>query len=156
MVIEPGQTLLQAIDQATPIRRNGRRFHGYVAWELRWRFSWHPTPEGRCRIAEVHTWLKAEITLPSLRGAQADALQLFEPYINALREHELGHFRIAQVAAKRVDQGIRTLPVANSCEALEHGANALGYRLVEEARVEEVAYDRQTQYGRTQGAWLRR
>ncbi len=156
VALGPDQTLLQAIDRATPIRRNWRPFHGYASWELRWRFSWHPTPEGRCRIGEVNTSLKAEITLPSLRGASADALQVFEPYINALREHELGHFRIAQAAAARLDQGIRALPVTTSCEELEQTANALGQRLSDQARQQEVDYDRQTGFGRTQGAWLPR
>lgn len=153
---QPSLTLLQMLDRATPIQRDGRRFHGYAAWELRWHFSWQPTADGRCRIGEVNTQLSAEITLPNLRGVPPAAAQPFENYLNALREHELGHFRIAQTAARRVDQGIRALPEMASCEALEQTANALGQRLSQQARQEELNYDRQTQFGRTQGAWLPR
>jgi len=156
VVWKDSQTLLQALDRATPIRRDGRRFHGYAAWKLHWRFSWQPTPDGRCRIDQVNTRLSTEITLPSLRGGSREVVQRFEGYLTALREHELGHYRIAQATAQRVDQGIRALPVMASCETLEQSANALGYGLVEQAREEEVAYDRETQFGRTQGAWLPR
>lgn len=151
-----GQTLLQALDRATPIRRHWRRFHGFAAWELRWRLTWQPLPDGRCAMTEVHTHLNMEITLPSVREGNAETKLQFERYINALREHELGHHRIAQSVAERVDQALQSMPAMESCETLEQSAHALGHRLVDQAREEETAYDRETQFGRTQGAWLPR
>jgi predicted secreted Zn-dependent protease len=57
-------------------------------------------------------------------------------------------------AARAIDQAIAALPEAPSCTALEHGANALGRRLLAEHVAGEREYDRSISYGATKGAQL--
>lgn len=67
--IAPGQTLRQALQAATPIVVDGRRFHGYTRWNVRWNYRWWREASGRCAITEVTTRLTTEVQLPELRGA---------------------------------------------------------------------------------------
>jgi predicted secreted Zn-dependent protease len=152
----PGTTLLSALDAASPIRTGRRTFHGFAAWNIEWRYTWEPLDGGYCRIRNLQTVLTTEITLPHLVTASVDEQGRFSGYLNALREHELGHHSIARAAAARIDAAVGALAPQPSCDRLETAVNAIGHREVESARAEEIEYDRSTQYGRTQGAWLPR
>ncbi|MBK7145393.1 MAG: DUF922 domain-containing protein [Xanthomonadales bacterium] len=41
-----GQTLRQALDAASPIREEGKLFHGYTKWHVRWNFRWWHEADG--------------------------------------------------------------------------------------------------------------
>lgn len=152
---EDAEALSAALNRATPFRRFfGRRFHGNTAWQVRWTFSWDETPEGRCALTKLDTELASDITLPELIGGSVTTRQRFETYLEALREHEMGHHRIAQAAAQRIDQAIRLLPPQADCDTLKTAVHRAGERELDGAREEERRYDDQTRYGRTQGAWL--
>ncbi len=150
--IAPGQSLREALNDATPIRENGKRFHGYTAWNVDWKFWWHSSASGRCRITRVNTRLSTTIQLPQLQGGTAAQRETFERYAAALRRHEQGHVQWGRDAARAIDQGISALPEAATCAALERNANALGTRLLAEHVDRERDYDRSTGHGATQGA----
>lgn len=153
--VQAGETLVQALNRATPVRRWwGKRFHGLATWSLRWAFRWQVLEDGRCGVAEVLTTLDTDITLPELVTDDPILRARFDTYLAALREHELGHHEIARQAAQRVDQGLRELPPQNDCRQLEVRGNHWGQAQLDRAREQEQAYDRDTRYGRTQGAWL--
>ncbi|MCU0762034.1 MAG: DUF922 domain-containing Zn-dependent protease [Hydrogenophaga sp.] len=149
-------SLRQTITAASPVRHQGRTFHGYTRWNVKWQFWWMEFPGGQCRIDRTVTQVDAVITLPELRGAPTEAQQVFDRFVTALREHEMGHYQFGLDAAHRIDQAIAALPPQPSCTALQAAANQLGRRLLDEAIRAEIAYDRDTQHGRTQGAWLER
>lgn len=149
-------SLRQSITDASPVRHHGRTFHGFTRWNVKWQFWWMELPGGQCRVDRTVTRVDAVITLPELRGAPADAQQAFDRFVTALRQHEMGHYQFGLEAAHRIDQAIASLPPQPSCTALQAAANQLGRRLLDEAIRAEIAYDRDTQHGRTQGAWLDR
>ena len=149
-------TLLETLNAASPVRQNGRTFHGYTSWDIRWTFRWQVGGDGRCAITAVSTKLKAEILIPKLQGADAGGEAAFNRYLTNLRAHEDGHVQIARSAARKVDQTIRSLPAASSCQALEAQANRDGMAIVEAAKKEELAYDVSTAHGCQQGACLAR
>ena len=151
-----GESLLQTMNRSSPIRQDGKTFHGYTKWNVNWNFRWWREADGRCRITEVTVRATGEITLPELTNADASTRDRFDSWLSNLREHELGHFAFAQQAASEIDSGILGLPEHPSCESLESAANALGKRIVAQAADDERAYDRETEHGRTQGAWLER
>ena len=153
---EPGRSLLGAMNMATPIRQNGEVFHGFTRWDVRWNFRWFESANGRCRITDTTTSLSATITLPKLTGADRDQAAVFEPFVTALRAHELGHYAIGKEAASTVDFRIRNLPEMASCPALESAANQTGHATLEEFRQRELRYDATTGHGRTQGAVMER
>jgi predicted secreted Zn-dependent protease len=152
--VAPGQTLRQALQAATPIVVDGRRFHGYTRWDVRWNYRWWREASGRCRITEVTTRLTTEVQLPQLRGATPPQQASFDRYLRALSQHEQGHVQVGRDAAQAIDQGIARLPAAADCATLERQADALGRRLLQEHVEREKQYDRDTGHGTSQGARL--
>jgi len=148
-------SLLAALNRASPIREGGRVFHGYTRWHIDWRYWWNASPSG-CSITTVKTRVTVGMTLPALTHANDALTRRFDTYSRALRLHEQGHVSIAQKAARDIDAGIQRLPAMASCSQLEQAANRLGHARLEAARAEEQRYDRETGHGRTQGAWLER
>jgi predicted secreted Zn-dependent protease len=149
-------SLRQAINSASPIRHNGKVFHGFTRWHVNWQFWWTVSPNGQCAIHHARTRVNGTITLPVLHGAPAAASQAFEAYVTALRQHEMGHYRFGLDAAHHIDHAIGSLPPQASCALLEVTANRVGRRILDEAIQAEAEYDRDTQHGRTQGAVLDR
>lgn len=147
-----GTSLLETLNATSPIRQDGKVFHGHTSWNVQWRYRWNEGPNGRCALTENKTTVSAEITLPLLVSSDAKAKLEFSSYSESLLRHELGHLEIAQAVAKRIDERILSLPPMNSCALLEQTANQLGQRLLEEAGQEERNYDLTTGHGRTQGA----
>ncbi|NTV14747.1 MAG: DUF922 domain-containing Zn-dependent protease [Desulfobulbaceae bacterium] len=42
------QSLLAALNAASPIREDGEVFHGYTEWNITWRFVWRHGSNGAC------------------------------------------------------------------------------------------------------------
>lgn len=149
-----GETLLAAINRHSPLRQNGRIFHGYTKWHVRWNFWWDTNAQGRCAITEVKTTVSVHMQLPELDDSTEQGRVQFDDYLADLRAHEDGHHRIAARAARRIDQAIKTLQPMRNCEALEAEANRRGYEILNAAKSEENDYDVDTKHGCTQGACL--
>lgn len=150
----PGEALLAAINRQSPLRRDGRIFHGYTRWNVRWNFWWDTNVQGRCAIKEVKTTLSVHMQLPELDESTVQGRAEFDGYLPGLRAHEDGHHHIAARAARRIDQTIKTLQPLRSCQALEAEANRRGYEILKAALSEEDDYDVDTRHGCTQGACL--
>ncbi|ODS70010.1 MAG: peptidase [Acidovorax sp. SCN 68-22] len=148
------QSLREALNAATPITVDGRRFHGHTQWNVHWNFWWHEDAAGRCRITRVRTRLATRLQMPELRRATPAQAARFARYERALRAHEEGHVQLGRDAAQAIDRGIAALPAAGSCAALEERANALGRRLLAEHAARDKHYDRATGHGASQGAQL--
>lgn len=90
--------------------------------------------------------------MPRLVGASKAQQLRFSRFESALKTHELGHYAIGQQSAKRIEQTIQNMPEMPDCDSLETAANGRANRVIEQARAREVAYDRDTNHGITQGA----
>lgn len=150
----PGDTLLSALNAASPVRDGGRTFHAYTAWNVRWQFRWNAAPGGTCRITSVATRLAVTMTMPRLRATDALLAADFRRYYPALLLHEEGHRNLARGVAQEIDRRIEDLPPMERCTDLEREANRIGHELLEAARQREIEYDRNTRQGCTQGACL--
>ena len=151
---EPNQSLREALNAATPILVNGKRFHGYTRWYVRWQFQWAPDPQGRCRITKVNTRLTTEVQLPDLRRGTEAQQARFDRYLPALSQHEQGHVQVGRDAAQAIDRAIADMPAAADCATLERNANTLGQALLQEHVEREKQFDVTTGHGATQGALL--
>jgi len=151
---QAGRPLALALNEASPFRPGHEVFHSATAWTLDWKVRPAPTADGRCRSAEVRIELRGEMVLPRLLGGSSAQQEHFESYLARLREHELGHFEIGREAARQLEKQLYALAPARSCSALHSAARAEGARLLPKYEAMGDAYDRQTQHGRTQGAWL--
>ncbi len=143
----PERTLRQILIAATPIRHEGRRFHGYTNWNIRWNYRWFRAPNGACRITEVTTDLRVTVQLPALSGGSEAQRRRFDTYLDALRAHEDEHVELSRQAAHRIDREIAALPAVYGCHVLEEQADALGHRILAEFREKEKQYDRKTEHG---------
>ena len=150
---KPGTSLLQALNNASPIREDGEIFHGHATWHIEWQYKWRQEPNGPCFFTQNNTTLTSEVTLPEL-VSEYQANREVSNYLESLRRHELGHVEIARSAAKKIDEAINSLPPMDSCPLLEQTANQLGQQLLEQARQAGRNYDQTTQHGRTQGAYI--
>lgn len=151
---QPGRSLALALNEASPFRPGDQVFHSATAWTLDWKLRPEATADGRCRTAEVRVDLRGEMLLPRLLGGSLVQQDRFEAYLGHLREHELGHFEIGREAARALERSLYDLPPARSCAELQSEARSEGARLLPKYEALGDAYDRRTQHGRTQGAWL--
>ena len=154
---ETRHNLLALLNEASPVRVNGKVFHAYTSWNVQWRFYWYEQADGRCAITRTHTDLTGEITLPRLAGSTDRPLhEDFQGYAAALRTHELGHYQIGKEAARAIDLALQRLPQMASCKELERVANRSAREILDSHTARERQYDIDTGHGKTQGAWLTR
>ena len=149
-----GRSLALALNEASPFRPGNQVFHSATAWTLDWTLQPRATADGRCRTAEVQVDLRGEMLLPRLLGGSQAQKERFESYLVRLREHARGHFESGREAARALEKSLYALKPARSCAALQAAARDEGVRVLAKYEALGDAYDRQTQHGRTQGAWL--
>ncbi len=149
-----GQSLSELLAAASPVRVNGKVYHAYTQWNVNWHYYYERRSDGRCGIDSVRTQLTATMTLPAPSDPALAHDARFVSYLAALKRHEQGHYEIGRNTASTIDDGIFSLPAQDSCEALAAAADALANARIATAREIEQRYDRDTGFGRTQGAWL--
>jgi predicted secreted Zn-dependent protease len=151
---EGGKSLAAMLNDASPFRGDGRVLYAYTTWHIAWNYRYTQSPGSRCGIQSVRTVLTVTITLPAPTDPTILSSVQFTKLIAALRMHEQGHYTIARNAASDVDRGIAALAQADSCPQLGTRANDFGTKVIDDAKQVELQYDRDTQHGKTQGAWL--
>lgn len=149
-----GPSLGTQVRAASPIREGSQVSFGDTHWNVRWDLRWNNDASGQCRLTGVVVTLRTRMLLPQLRGASAQQAAVFERFMAALRLHENGHYAHGQRAAQEIEQNLLALPPAASCAALEAQANDSGRRSLARYADLDVQYDRETNHGRTQGAYL--
>lgn len=153
---DSSRSLSSILNSATPIREDGKFFHGDAYWHIKWNFRWSEKPDGSCKISSVTTELTCNIQLPELIGATGEQRDQFKKYQSALRTHELGHCKIGKKAAAIIDSKILSLPEMSSCKDLGAAGNDIGYQAIKEYGEKVELYDAKTEHGKSQGAWLDR
>jgi predicted secreted Zn-dependent protease len=150
----PDQPLYAQLYAASPIKEDGQTLHGFTNWELQWKLEMSTDKSGLCRIIRATTNLRVVTTLPKLDGANTQQAADFDRYLSALRHHELGHYRIAEQAARTIEHKLRTLKAMRNCDTLGTYANASARRTLAHFNEKSRRYDRETSHGQKQGAWL--
>jgi predicted secreted Zn-dependent protease len=133
---------------------DGKVYDAVTRWYVRWNFRYENV-NGRCRIASVVTHVDVVIKMPRWTGhnrADERLKDRWTAYIRALHEHELGHRGFGVRAAAEIEEVIARLEPQADCVSLGAAANAAGHRILDKYRREEIAYDRDTRHGITQGA----
>ena len=139
-------TLAAAIGAVRPTDpHGGARVDALTHWAIRWR--WTARRHGGCDLARARVTFSATVTLPRLgvgsRLAQPQ-LDAWTRYLAALERHEAGHVRYAYQHRADVLAAIRGATCATAAGAARAAVN----RIVRH----DIAYDRETQHGLTQGA----
>jgi predicted secreted Zn-dependent protease len=145
--------LINALNSASPIRKNGKVFYGHTDSQINWNFWWNESANA-CQINKVKVTVDITFTLPRLNNTSKDVSSVWNKWYPKLVEHENGHKNYALEIANQVKLAISELPAHVHCESLEIEANNVGHKLMAELKALNKKYDRNTNHGETEGAWL--
>ncbi len=146
--------LRAAMDARGPVGPNGRRGDAYTVWRVNWRYR-YSAADGACRLTQLDVSLAVTFTFPRWLDetkAQEGLQRRWGTYMKALTAHEDGHAEIGQRAAGRVADLRRQVGVHTTCQALEDAIKRVAETVLDEERRNELRYDKDTDFGRTQGA----
>lgn len=130
----------------------GVKFDGHTRWYVNWSYRYRPVRNG-CMLTGVEVTTSGVITLPRWNGAgNSDRLSnAWQQYMESLRLHEDGHYANGVMAAQEIDRLGQSFR-ARSCENISVDFDRRAAEIIEKYRAADVAYDRETDHGRTQGA----
>jgi predicted secreted Zn-dependent protease len=129
---------------------------GLTTWHIGWRFHVSPTPSG-CRCSSFTTRTAITNTLPRWlppTNAPPDLKNAWARFATALGQHEAGHSRLALAALAEMHRQVKALGEDLDCDALRKKINEVAQRTLDDFRKRDEEYDRITDHGGTQGAWL--
>ncbi len=151
--LQPGRLLYPQIEAAAPRRADGSYYVGHTRWALSWKPMLEIAPN-HCALKSVDITLDAVITLPVLHNATTAQKQKFAPFIEALRKHELGHALFGAKTAKELEAKLAKLLPEADCETLMKRADMHWNILVQRSNALEKEYDRITDHGKKDGAYI--
>jgi predicted secreted Zn-dependent protease len=154
VVIDDKETLFQAINRASPIRHEGKIFHAHTRWHVDWRAQWHNVKENNCEITAIQVDLQTVMRLPRLTQGTPQQHVLFDNYSIQLVNHEVGHHEIGRKAAFAVEKYLLSRPRAKNCLNLQKDIEKNVAAIVKKHSAMDVAYDKKTDHGKKQGAYL--
>jgi predicted secreted Zn-dependent protease len=139
-------SLRQSIDAGRPTDpHGGEPVDAGTDWAIRWR--WPARRGGGCDLAQARVTFRATVTLPRLAEGTTlppTLLDAWTRYMTALELHEAGHARYAYDHRGEVAAAIR----GATCRTADRRARAALAAIT----AHDLAYDRDTQHGQSQGA----
>ena len=93
---EAGTSLQKAINSASSIRIEGKTYHGFTSWNIKWSYRFRKDGNGRCSISQNKTTLTSEIDEEILSLPRMDSCdELTE------RANQLGRQLVEQTRQKQ-------------------------------------------------------
>lgn len=126
-----------------------------TSWVFRW--TYQPTLDPVCRVQAAHVSLDLAYTYPQWNAPANVAPTVttaWRGYLARVELHEHGHRDIAEAAANDLARALEALPEQASCDTLAETARTTAADLLARHSQAQVAYDRETGHGATQGAIL--
>lgn len=145
--------LLKNLNSSSPIRQDGHVFHGYTRYDIKWRFWWKSI-NNQCVFTRVETNLKLKYTMPSLNTSNLDVKAVWSKWYPNLELHEKGHGKLAKDIAYKIDEKLISIGPKANCKILNDAGNKLGHKLMATLNESNKAYDKKTNHGESQQAWL--
>lgn len=148
--------LMEQINQKGPAGADGGRYPTRTKWDVQWRFR-HNMHDGVCKMEEVAVAVGVTTIRPRWRSEAkgAESLQARWKKLNAaVDRNQQFQTKQARQAGEEIEQAIKTLAPAKTCDALTQVANQTAEDILKKYRALGDEYDRRTQYGRTDGASL--
>lgn len=145
--------ILKELNITSPIIEDGEIYHGYAYSTINWNFNWRYN-KNSCWITSANTELNTTYTLPKLETKSNDVTQVWNKWYPKLVLHEKGHHKLAVNIAVRIENAISEMPKERTCQELEKKANEIGHALISELEHLNISYDKRTNHGETQGAFL--
>lgn len=133
------------LSQHSPVYYNGRAVDAITNWYIGWWWEGYGTET--CDLTTASVWYRAIVVFPRWSPPSSASEMLstqWQAYSLALAQHELGHIEIAKAGTSQILNTIKSA----TCESAEKQAQS---KLAEIRRLDEQ-YDKETDYGATQGA----
>jgi predicted secreted Zn-dependent protease len=133
---------------------HGKRFDAHTDWYVKWNYRYRPTASG-CEFTSVDVSVTGTIKLPRwihADDASSALVKKWDKYLAALRVHEEGHYAHGVSAAKEIEALAKSFHDSGDCLAMTAAFNQQAYATLGKYNALDVAYDRETAHGRTQGA----
>ena len=147
------QVLRQQMNAKGPLD-GGRRFDAHTDWYVKWNYRYRPTASG-CEFTSVEVSLTGTILLPRwvhTGNASGALVQKWDRYVAALRLHENGHYAHGVSAEKAIEAMAKSFRGSGDCRVMASEFNDQAHSIRARYNALDVAYDRETDHGRTQGA----
>jgi predicted secreted Zn-dependent protease len=125
-----------------------------TTWDIRWNSRLRPDGDS-CSLRSFETKTTIKVTLPAWTNVLQAPVELrarWFKYLEALREHEAGHVRLAQAAAEEIRKRVQALPPKSSCGELSRTIDATAHKVLDEYDEQQARYDQETRHGVNQGA----
>ncbi len=145
--------LISSVKKASPIRANKNIYFGSTKYNINWQFWWKRSSK-QCRISKVKTTLKLKYTMPKLESDIKEVQVVWNSWYPNLRKHEKRHGQLAKKMTSKIDSSIYNMKPRSNCDLLSKEANELGYKLLDKLKQENAEYDKKTNYGDTEKAWI--
>jgi len=126
----------------------------YARWFVHWSYPTEAVSNA-CDTGPIEVSVSVEYMLPEWTppvNADRALIDKWNRYVAALQLHEDGHRDFGIGAAKDVLLALGALPPYPTCDDLNRAANTAANAVLDRYRVQELAYDRTTSHGATQGA----
>lgn len=144
----------KSLYENSPIIQNGKKYHAYTKWYVKWNFYWQKSPNS-CQITSFKTSLDVEYTLPKLISyayLSPSVKQKWDKYYQALIKHEQNHKNFGLNAVRDIEKYLLNMNKREKCTQLEKEVNQMGYKIINQYAEQEKKYDRITNYGVKEGA----
>lgn len=148
------RSLLTSLRQRGPSDGSGT-WAASTSWVFRW--SYQPLLDPSCRVQAAHVSLDLAYTYPQWNAPANVAPAVttaWTGYLERVELHEHGHRDIAEAAANDLARALEALPAQPTCDALADAARATAAELLARHAQAQIAYDRDTGHGASQGAIL--
>lgn len=144
------------IEQKGPPAADGRRRPALTKWNIQWKFR-HVQEGVSCAMKDAAVLVGVAQTMPRWRGEAQGAGALkarWQKFLDAVKRHENGHKDNAIRAGAEIEAALLAVKPHSNCEDLARSANDAAEEIVRKYRKLDEDYDRDTGFGRTQGAAL--
>lgn len=129
------------------------RFAGGHRWQLEWRGGFERAG-GMCGFRDLRVHVRGTTTVPEWRrpaGADSALAAAWTRFLDALRAHEAGHWRIALEGGGAMREQLAAMRRPR-CDDLAADARLEGERIVAATDARQARYDDDTDHGLRDGA----
>ena len=145
--------LLNTLDAASPVKRDGKVEHGHIQHQIGWEFLFNGRTR-QCQVNKLTTTVEIEYTLPRLDSYSEAVKQLWSRWYPHLAEYQRKQGLMIIAAAERLDQQLAALPQVGNCRILKKQAQRIGEQVQGELSLALQQLQQETEFGRTEKAWL--
>jgi predicted secreted Zn-dependent protease len=149
------EELRRGLGENGPLQ-DGRRYHAHTRWNVTWTYRGAPRGAG-CEFAWFNVAVDGVMTLPRWTPPSDAPRELIERWANyetALRMHEAGHFEHGLRAAREIEELGKSFLTTTDCRAIDSEFHPRAMQVIQTYNERDMAYDRDTGHGASQGAEL--